>query len=506
VIEPWLRHRRGQGYTIVHVDGLKSARQIQAAIRRIASRSALKYVIIFGDADPAMIVDPDVRARCVPTFYAEAQINTKWGSEPHIATDNPYADLNNDHIPELAVGRISFDTIAQCRQIVAKIIAYENRAETGLWRRRVHFVAGVGGFGPLADAAIETAAKHFITEMIPAEYTASMTYGSWRSPYCPDPRSFREAVLSRLENGCLFWVYMGHGHPDRLDRLQFGESVVPILEKEDVPRVGTHMGAAIAVMLACYTGAFDQDEDCLAENLLRQPTGPVAVICGSRVTMPYGMAVLGTALMDGYFEQRQTRLGDIYLYAKRAMAADGPKQNGQRKLLDTIALTLSPAKDNLKGERTEHQLLFHLMGDPMLKLAQPDTVAIECPKYVDTGKTLRVAGSTPVGGRCVIELVCRRDRLTFAPPRRLQFDTDATALREMTEVYARANDCRWTGRGLDLPQGRFSVALEVPEHAEGSSFVRVFVQNESGYAMGSAPVQVRRPKPSDHLRTPKAQR
>jgi hypothetical protein len=506
VVEPWLALRRSQGHQIAHVSGQKTSREIQAAIRRLAAAHALRYVVIFGDADPNMVLDTHVRARCVPTFYAKAQVNTAWGSEPHIATDNPYADLNNDHVPELAIGRICFDSKSELRQIIQKIVDYEHQPSTGLWRRRVHLTAGVGGFGPIADAAIEVATKKIITEMIPAEYAATLTHGNWRSPYCPDPRMFRETVLKRLENGGLFWVYLGHGHPDRLDRLSFGDAVVPILEADDFHRVRSVQGPPIAVMLACYTGAYDQDDDCLAERLLLMPQGPIAAIAGSRVTMPYGMAVFGTSLMDGYFQERLTCLGDVFLYAKRALDQDPSAQGSQRKLIDAAALALSPIKDNLKAERTEHQLLFQLLGDPLLVIPQPAKLAVQCRRQVTSGDTLRVTGHSPVGGKCLLELVCRRDRLTFTPPRRLSFQDDTESMANMMSVYARANDRRWTGQRVELRPGKFSLDINVPRHAEGASFVRVFVQNERDYAMGSTPIYIQPPAATDSLRTSNAQR
>lgn len=506
VIEPWLALRRGQGHRIAHVSGQQSARQIQAAIRRIAATEKLRYVVIFGDADPSMVTEPHVRARCVPTFYAEARVNTDWGSEPHIATDNPYADLNSDHIPELAIGRICFDSVSQLRQTIDKLLDYERQPHTGLWRRRVHLTAGVGGFGPLADTAIEVATKKFITEMLPPDYAATLTHGNWRSPYCPDPRMFRETVLQRIESGGLFWVYMGHGHPDRLDRLSFGDAVVPILEADDVRHVHSPSGPPIAVMLACYTGAYDQEQDCLAERLVQTPAGPVAAIAGSRVTMPYGMAIFGTSLMDGYFKQRCTRLGDVFLYAKRDLATETPQQGSHRKLLDAAALALSPVKDNLKAERTEHQLLFQLLGDPLLVIPQPAKMTLDCRPHVTSGETLRVKGHSAVGGKCIVELVCRRDRLTFTPPRRLSFQDDTTSLTNMMSTYAKANDRRWTGQRVDIQPGNFVVDLQVPPHADGASFVRVFVQSQRNFAMASAPVDIQSPSSTNNLRTANSQR
>ncbi len=255
-ITTWVKYRTLQGHGIRVVDGEQPSRVLQSTIRDLARAHPIRYVVIVGDADPMMASDPDMRARCVPTFYAKARVNQKWGSEPFIATDNPYGDLDDDQIPELAVGRIPCDSVQQLTTIIDKTIHYETCLVPGLWRRQIHLVAGIGGFGAIADAAIEGAAKKFITDMIPAEYVTTVTYGSWRSPFCPDPRYFREAWLERVNSGGLFWVYMGHGNPNRLDHLTFGDSSVPVLEPEDVDKLQSTVGPPIAVLLACYTGAF----------------------------------------------------------------------------------------------------------------------------------------------------------------------------------------------------------------------------------------------------------
>jgi hypothetical protein len=55
--------------------------------------------------------------------------------------------------------------------------------------------------------------------------------------------------------------------------------------------------------------------------LLKAEGGPVAVYGGSRVTMPYGMSVMGTALMEEYFGRGHATLGDAIMAAKRRMMA-----------------------------------------------------------------------------------------------------------------------------------------------------------------------------------------
>ena len=232
--------------------------------------------------------------------------------------------------------------------VVAKIIAYEKSIDHGLWRQRINFVAGVGGFGGVIDSVIESTTRKFLTDGIPAGYTTCMTYGSWRSPFCPDPRKFHEVSLQQHNDGCLFWVYLGHGQHNSLDRVAVPGARFHILDVNDGNKLKNHNRAPIAIMLACYTAAFDAEEDCLAETMIHAPGGPVAVYGGSRVTMPYGMAVMGTSMMQEYFQDRPETLGLAILGAKQRMMApideSNALKNTNRLLLDANYRFLSIAK------------------------------------------------------------------------------------------------------------------------------------------------------------------
>ena len=490
VMEPWIALRRQQGHGVEVLGNHGTAAALRGEIRQRAERYPLKYLVLVGDAEPDAD-NPFVRQRCVPTFRGQASITAAWDDDdPTISTDNPYADLDGDQTPDLAVGRLSADSQQQLQVIIDKILAYEQMPNTGLWRRRMHFVAGLGGFGPVADAMIEMAARKLIGSDIPAAYQATMTFANWRSPFCPDPRYFRDQVLRRVEEGCLFWVYLGHGHKRRLDRFVVSDGLFPILEAHDVPAVRSTQGLPIAVLLACYTGAFNDPEDCLGEMLLRKKEGPVGVICGSRVTMPYSMAALGTGMLSAYFGGRAPTMGDLFLEAKRSLSLPADELDPNRKLLDTIAKTLSPSKSDLAAERAEHQLLFQLLGDPLLTLRQPQTLEVDCKRHAETGEPLVVSGNAPFAGACLVELVCRRDRLTFDHSKRRKIELSEVELNQMTETYLRANDSRWTAKRIDVKPGKFSTQVPVPAHAHGSCFVRVFLQGASECAIGDAPIYI----------------
>jgi hypothetical protein len=524
-LEPWLEFRRQQGHQLEVVSQFRTAEDIRSRIRGVAQRgraatqwgatapvetslplgarflaekttfsplaaqrATLRNVLLVGDTTPAAL-GADSRLRSVPTHFAQAVVNVRWGSEPQIATDNWYADLDDDGLPELAIGRLPVETPEELTSLVRRIRNYEQQGSAGLWRRRVNLVAGLGGFGVLTDALLETAARSLITRGIPAEYQTSMTYASWRSPYCPDPRSFRLKVLQRLNEGCLLWVYMGHGRREGLDWVQVPVGVAPILERDDVVHVRCHDGPPIAVFLSCYTAAFDDPEDCLAERLLLQEDGPVAVLGGSRVTLPYGMAVLGSLLMDEMFQNRRATLGEIVLEAKRRLGAQrtaGPDASW----LDLVARVASPTAEQLVAERREHVLLFNLLGDPLLRVPQPLPMEVRTAPAAVPGQPLAVELDSPVAGQGVVELVSPRGALTFSPPERTTFDGSDAGMRALDGVYERAREDQYLRQPLQIAAARSRTVLTIPDGVSGPCVIRVYLAQGRVHALGSAVVQV----------------
>ncbi len=498
-LRPWAEHRAAQGHRLAFVSNQQSADEIRNDIRQIAQSNRLRAIVLVGDADPRASRNSTVRAVTIPTHQAVAKVNVLWGSEPTIATDNWYADLDDDALPDVAIGRLPADSPQQLAVIVRKIIAYEKQKPAGVWCRRVNFVAGVGGFGAVADNVIETATKKVLTEGIPAAYETSMTYGSWRSPFCPDPRHFHQATVDRLNEGSLFWVYIGHGQRRVLDQVRTPGGMYHIFDTDDVAKIQCTGGSPIAIFLACYTGSFDEERDCLGEEFLRAEEGPVAVLCGSRVTMPYAMGVMGHELMDQYFVKRRQTLGELVMHAKRQMVRELQESEqsakATRHLLDSIAAVISPAPQLLDEERREHVLMFNLLGDPLLRLDHPQEISVATVEEATSGSELRVTGTTSISGRCTVELICRRDRLKTRFVARPEYDPGDEALSDYTNVYAHANDRQWVNQSFACRSGGFETTLQIPAEAQGPCHVRVFVEGTEGFGLGATELNVRRLAP-----------
>ncbi|HUY87910.1 MAG TPA: C25 family cysteine peptidase [Pirellulales bacterium] len=490
-LAPWVEYRQSQGRRLAFVDNRGTAEQIRSAVRQASRLGKLRAVMLVGDAQGASPTGAAARDRSVPVHLARAKVNVNWGSEPEIATDNWYADLDDDQIPDVPVGRLTADSAAELSGIVRKILTYEKSRGGDVWRRRINLVAGLGGFGALADAALEAAAKAILTEGIPPSYVSSMTYASWRSPYCPDPASFNQTTLDRMNEGCLFWVYLGHGRRREVDLLHAPGGSFRIFDARDVPKLSAYRGAPIALFLSCYTGAFDGPEDCLAEEMLRAEAGPAAVICGSRVTMPYAMSVFGTELLKECFERRRTTIGEVVLEAKRNTMLK-PRTDGRSRALDGLAGLLNPLPGDLAEERAEHLLLFNLLGDPLLELRHPREAKLHVRAKALAGERLEVSGECDVNGEALVELVVRRDRLTFQPATREGYRPSPETFAEYSQTYRRANDPRLSSVRVPVEDGRFAAELDVPATAWGDCHVRVFVQGDQDFAAGTADVEIRR--------------
>jgi len=331
----------------------------------------------------------------------------------------------------------------------------------------------------------------------------SLTFASWRSPFCPDPRQFHATTVNLLNRGSLFFVYTGHGQRTYLDRVNVPGAQFPILEHADAPRLKCRAGHPIAIFLACYTGAYDFERDCLAEELLRSPGGPVAVFAGSRVTMPYAMGVMTNGLMDEYFRKGRRTMGELVKYSKRQLVEYDKKAHRvtreHRQLADTLARLVSPKPKLLKQERLEHLWLYNLLGDPLLRVPQAKRVRLACDcQQAAAGDELTITGTLEMAdgdlndARGLLQLVNSREKSKHKLGKRTKFDDTPQKLASYQQTYRKANDWLWVQQPIKLQDGRFETTLRVPHGFEGPVIVRAFISPEQGaHALGALTIAPR---------------
>lgn len=511
-LKPWLTHREQQGLSLSLLDTTATRDELKQKIQTIAAANPqrLKYLLLIGDVASTEVVASGDLSKTIPTYYIDSTAMVRFGSESHIATDNPYADLNNDGLPELAVGRIPCDNERELRSWVERLIEHEQHNDFSEWRRRVHVVAGVGGFGVLIDSAVEMTAKQFLSQGIPHGYSISLTQASPASPYCPPPSEFANTTINRFNEGGLFWIYMGHGNIRHLDFIRDEDRWHCIMDEQCLHQIQPGPKSPIAVFLACYTGAFDAKEDSIAERLIKQPNGPVAALAGSRMTGPYGMSVLGSAMLEICFEDRCETLGDILQQAKcRSMkkiengAVAPASADDKRQWIDRLAIALSPSNHDLDQERFEHVHMMNLLGDPMLRIRHPEPVTLTIEPTAESASTLKIRGHSPLDGMLTLDLIIRRDRVPEAAKQALQKQKNAnksnedatpeTALSKI-EIYDLANQPTLAHRTLMIKAGPFETEIQIPAEAKGACAVRAFVESEENWGLGAQELTIRAPK------------
>ena len=364
----WQTVRQGQGHEISVINPQASAGELRDTIRQVGAAGHLKYVLLIGDVPSQRPIAGAKTALTTPTNYVRAKVNVRWGSTPTIATDIPFADLDGDDVPDVAIGRIPVESAQQLASVLRKTLDYERKSPSGEWERRLNIASGNGGFGAVTDALIEGAARQVIAECVPADYvTEHICPAAFDGKDAKSVISFAAQTRKQLNEGSLAWVYLGHGWITELDHVRTANGNESILAIGDVPKLHCGGHNPLAVLVACYTGAMDASRTCLAEELLRADEGPVAVIAATRVTMPYGNTALGCELLRACFHDRPEHLGDILRLAERRTLAT-PKDDQLRTSLDSLAAGISPPPVDLASERREHVLMYHLFGDPLLHL------------------------------------------------------------------------------------------------------------------------------------------
>ena len=514
VVSDWVKRRRLQGMSVEvispEIDAESTKESVKAAFLRlekaevdaegeqpqrlirakhVPDRVLRRYLFLVGDT-PVIGTKCDLSLQ-VPTFYVASKVTQKWGSTPTLPTDFLYSDLDGDSEPEVAVGRLPVDLASQFESWSERLREREESEDFGSWRTQVQLVGGVGGFGFVADRAIETVARTVVTGVLPTAVRTHVLYGSPGHRFYPPTDTFTEAVVSQFSQGCRFWVYAGHGQVTALDRVPQGRDGIPVLDRASVLQLRCEAERApIALLLACYTAATDAAEDSLAESLLFASGGPVAVIGGSRVTMPYGNAALAVGLIHAIYVEQHDCLGDQWLSAQRSLlrslqppnvSAEGDRSGGQteeevevgqsaRVMIDGLASLLSPPGFSLLEERTEHVQLYGLLGDPTQRMNQPEKVTINVPAGIDAGQAVIPVVQSPISGT----LVLRIDRPLGASFAGDPNDTLVGSC-EMNLLAGQATEC----------------AVELRPEVTGPIVLRATVSKKGSMAIGSAKTIIR---------------
>ncbi|MHC5036818.1 MAG: C25 family cysteine peptidase [Planctomycetota bacterium] len=497
------RETKGHAVRVETLDGDEKAAErtpesLKAFVKKIAKEAGgrLRFLLLMGDApgpgDPkgAFRIPPKIlKAR----FRVAGRNNLK-----AYASDTWYGMLDDDLFPELAVGRLPADTEKEAASMVARIVAYEGNVDFGPWRKSLNIVAGMGGFGPLVDAFIESTFMKYMTEMLDPAYDVVFTYANPHSPYCFPPAGFSRKVVERINAGSLVTAYVGHGAPFAFDRFHWKRREYPIFRIVDAERVDVRRGAPIVVIIACSTGHFDHTKgDCISEVLLKRERGPVAVFSSTRISDPYANAIIGRELIPHLMTPAHATVGEAVLGVKKALIqAKGKEQ----EVLDRFAKLMMPPA-TLAPCREDHVHLYNLFGDPAMALQYPGVrVTVDAPKTAGFGGEIAVSFTLerPLRGKATLTLEAKRG-VRLRPLNDVKGLSGDALIKAMTENWKRVNDLLLAKAQVAVNGRRFRADLRIPagEFPAGPYELKVFVRGTDGCALGRSPIRLGAPPPEE---------
>ncbi len=341
---------------------------------------APSYVCLLGDAtydykNVYHLGDPDLARKQVPTFGHVVDAGV-YSSDDWLVDLDPDSTALPGRIgaPDMIVGRLPAANATEADAMVQKVIAYGENPELGTWRNRMLFVVDDLQQGnvpdPIGGGHIQQAdslERGYLPGWLDREKVSLIEY-----PFTQgiEKGGARQDVISRLNEGVVFWHYIGHGNPFKLA----DESAFVL---NDVATMANGARLPFFFAAASAVGPFDTPGfNSLAEALVKRPDGgAIATLAGTVTTFSFSNFELGRALYPYLLEP--------------------PEDGGAR----TIGEATYAAKRRTMQSFNDHR--HNLLGDPGLRLATPrHDVRIQV--YDDeTGAAL--GDSLPLGRRVRLE-------------------------------------------------------------------------------------------------------
>jgi Peptidase family C25 len=464
-------------------DAATASARIQAYVRsRYDARDTTRpmFLLLLGDAQTVWPGD----GSGVPTGT--------WidpSTSAAVTTDNVYADMNGDDVPEIAVGRITADSDAEADLVRDKVTSYESTHEIGVWDRRLSIFASTSGFGDLIDAAIENLV-YDITEAIPYDYDVTMTYARQSSPYVYIPEQFSDQVYRRINEGSLLVAYVGHGSADGFATLDWNGTSYPILDTGRLDLLSVTHKSPILLFVACSTGAFAGGES-VSERILAQANAPTAIFASTEESDPYANAVFIYEVSQTFTSLRSPTVGEAFLQAKQRMIQNN---DSVRQAIDSIAGLLDSVTQRNALKRS-HLYMYTIFGDPGMIVTYPGstTQVSVSPSTASAGANLTVTATLPglsSGAEAIVSLESAR-KVILGAISPVPADGDPSRDGVIVQNYDTANDKVAATVTVPMTGSSLSTTLQIPANLPAGQYhIKVFANDTSNDFTGSAPITV----------------
>ncbi|ETX07607.1 MAG: hypothetical protein ETSY2_10265 [Candidatus Entotheonella gemina] len=297
-----LRERQGLQVSTIAVDDLYNeftfGEKHPLALKRFLRHAvahwqpAPRFVLLVGDGhfDPRQYLGGEAMD-WLPVYSVDTE-------SLETVSDDWYVDLNDDTYPDLAVGRLPVNDIAEADAVVAKLVAHA--ASSGVWEHRALVVTDTPDAFDFA-AAMEP----LVQELSTAFEVARLPLGTLALDEA------RRQLRDQLETGQGLVTFLGHGALDRW-------SAEGLLSTSSIEAVRNEDRLPMVVSLTCLNGFFhDSRTMSLAEAMLVFPNGAVAVWASSGLTRAADQLDMHRAFITSLLHEPRLTIGESILQAKQ---------------------------------------------------------------------------------------------------------------------------------------------------------------------------------------------
>lgn len=314
------------------------------------------YVLLLGDGDydyKNIISKEDLN--WIPSFQTDAletssvikelvsRANDSWYT--YVSPDNDGSTPRMD----LAIGRITAQTIADAKNVVDKIIAYETQATFGQWRNKVTIIGddelvsngNPGGGDDIHIRQAEVIAEQYIPKHFNLKKIYLSEYPKVRSEASGGvlKPAAKEDLIQTINKGSLIVNFIGHGNP----QLWTHEQIFTIADNS---RVQNQDKLMFFVAATCDWALFDRpDRQSQAEELLlAEKRGAVAILSSARLVFA----------------------SQNFSFSKKFYSYLFPDETTSNRIGDAFLLARIDISSQVNDEK------YHIFGDPTLRLANPE--------------------------------------------------------------------------------------------------------------------------------------
>lgn len=313
-------YRKAQGYKTMIVDiedimnefnyGIPSPEAIKDFLSYAYSnwRKAPRYVLLAGDGSMDYKDNLGYGGNLIPS----RMVPTPNGL---FVSDNSLADVNGNHVPEIAIGRLPVITPDDLLTVINKIKTYE-RAPAN---KKVVLLADT----PDTEAGDFISRSEALAGVFPAGYTLTRIYLYNDNPATVN--TARSALFTAINNGSAFFNYVGHAGPNQLSNLGLINHY-PEFAIDDLPLFTNAGVLPVMTAMTCLVGNFsDPYQIILTEALLLKAGGGVAATWA-----PTGLsddaeaAILNREFYNAFFISGvKPAIGDVVRKALAAYKSEG---------------------------------------------------------------------------------------------------------------------------------------------------------------------------------------